>query len=112
AVALALVLARERVLGPRVGGTLLVLGLPVIAHFLEAVLERRVGDAMGPLALAILLDRGVMGLREGPLRLGRRTLDGVGKLRLLGCACTCCLWHRVGDYPCKQGEKRIESGRS
>src|SRR3954451_8006874 len=50
--------------------------LPVIADLLERVLQRAVRRAVGALALAVLLDRRVMGLDPGPLRLLRRTPKG------------------------------------
>src|SRR4051794_20774327 len=51
---------------------LLLLGLPVVADLLERMLDRGERGAVRPLALAVLLDCGVVGLGVGVLRLLRR----------------------------------------
>src|SRR5205823_11276885 len=81
--ALAAPLLRGRLLRARVGRALPVLRPPAVADLLVRVLERRVRRAVGTLALAVLLDRSVVRLREGPLRLRRGSLQRVGQLGLL-----------------------------
>src|SRR5215203_2164428 len=60
----------------RVAGTLLSLGLPVVADLLERVLERAQRDAMGGLAVAVVLLGRFQGVDVGLLRLRRRPLEG------------------------------------
>src|SRR5690349_12943972 len=55
-----------------VARTLPFLRLPMVAGLLERVLQRGERGAVGPLALAVLLDRGVMRLDVSVLRLLRR----------------------------------------
>src|SRR5690606_3640755 len=66
--------------GLPVAGTLAALGLPVVAHLLEGVLQCRVRGLVGAPPLAVRLDRGVVRPDPGLLRLLRRPLDGAGEL--------------------------------
>src|SRR5829696_4058698 len=59
-----------------VGRALALLGLPVVAHLLERVLQGREGGAVRPLPLAVGLDGAVVGLAVGAPGLGRRPLQG------------------------------------
>src|SRR5689334_13266235 len=54
--------------GALVGGTLLLLGLPVVADLLVTVFERGVGDAVRALFALVLLHRGIVYLGEYSLR--------------------------------------------
>src|SRR6185436_3410208 len=74
---------RPAALGPVVGRPRLVLLLPVVADLLVAVLECAVGDPVRPLALAILLLRGVVGLGERALGLVVGLLQGAGQFAVL-----------------------------
>src|SRR5205085_2777614 len=70
--------AAERLAAPRgvrIGRARVVLGLPVVAHLLERVLERGEGGPVGALTLAVRLHRAVVRLGPGPLGLGRRAPD-------------------------------------
>ena len=69
---------------PRIGRPLLGLRLPVVAHLLEAVLQRVVGDAVRALTFAVLFDGRIVHLGERPLRLGGRLLQRARQLALLG----------------------------
>src|SRR5690606_7851869 len=60
----------------------LVLRLPVVAELLVRVLERRERHAPRALLGAVLLPRGVVGLRERALRLLVRALERAGDLGL------------------------------
>src|SRR5690606_37589335 len=66
--------------GLPVARALAALGLPVVAHLLEGVLQRRVRGLVGAPPLAVRLDRGVVRLDPGLLRLPRRPLQGAGEL--------------------------------
>src|SRR5919198_506685 len=59
--------------GARIRWALVLLGLPVGAHLLERVLERRDRGAVGALALAVRFDSAVVCLRPGLLGFLRRT---------------------------------------
>src|SRR4029079_17494353 len=67
----------------RVGGTLALLGLPVVADLLVRVLEGGERGAVRPLALPVRLHGRVVRLRPGLLRLLRRAAQG-GRQFLLG----------------------------
>ena len=69
-----------------VGGTILLLGLPAVAHLLVSVLEGRVGNPVGPLLVPVLLSGGVVGLGVGTLGLGIGFLQGTGQFIRLGLA--------------------------
>src|SRR5215212_2494459 len=65
-------LLRRRLPRARVARPLLVLRLPVVADLLVRVLDRRERRPVCPLALAVLLGRCVVNLRERALRLRGR----------------------------------------
>src|SRR6266545_1834617 len=64
----------------RIARALLALFLPLVADLLERVLERGERGAVRPLALAVLLDRRVVRLAPGLLRLSGRAPQGAGQL--------------------------------
>src|SRR5438552_14092339 len=70
-------LLRRRLGRARVARPFLVLRLPVVADLFIGVLEGREGGAVRPLALAVLLGRRIVRLRERALRLGRRALERI-----------------------------------
>src|SRR5439155_3837280 len=74
-------LLRRRLPGARIARPGLVLGHPAAAPLLVRVLERSHRRPVRALALPVLLDRGVVRLREGPLRLPPRALKRVGEVR-------------------------------
>src|SRR5437763_132559 len=76
-----------------VRGALGFLGLPVIADFLETVLERGVGHPMGTLLAAVFLGGRVMRLAERSLRFAAGPLQRAGQLTLLGLTTLCCFRH-------------------
>src|SRR5690606_13248144 len=100
---------RSTALRAAIRRTLLRLGLPVVAHLLETVLEGAVGDPVGPLPLAVLLDGRVVRLGESALRLGIGLLQRAGQLALLGAAALGGLRHRV-LAPSRQPQGSIEKG--
>src|SRR5215217_7941196 len=92
----------------RVGRALALLGLPVVAHLLERVLEGREGGAVGPLPLAV----GAPGLGRGPLQGARQVLVAV--LGALGHASLLAV-RRSACYPArpamKHGRAVIATGK-
>src|SRR5215475_13051177 len=96
---------RRRLLRPRVARTGLVVRHPAVAPLLVRVLEDGQRRPMRALALAVLLDGGVMCLRECPLRLPSRPLQSVRELGAPDLLSPCHLRHGLPPQGTSSGSR-------